>query len=380
MKKILINIIQLFSKIIIKDKRLLTLFYNGYSGSNLSPIIDYYINNPPEDYKIKVIRIDKLLSEAEDVFMKIKNRFKIFKYTLKSGTIISTHGLHRLRNDNIMINLWHGIPIKSMSLMNKAKTDDLNQVKDDYFISTSVFSNTIINSCLGITAEKYHIAGYPRNDYLFSENGVENLNNLLNIKAEGKIIMFMPTYRQRNDKKDSVNNLFGFLDFNMKEFDEFLEKNNITLLLKLHPNEENLVIDKYIDFINDRIILIKSSDLEIKEMDLYKIINSIDLLITDYSSIYFDYLLLDRPIIFTPTDLNEYRSNRGLLLEPYDFWTPGYKCLNQEVLQEMIYLCLKDSTQYKEERKVIRDIVHKYQDGNSTDRVMDLIESVMRKK
>ena len=112
-------------------------------------------------------------------------------------------------------------------------------------------------------------------------------------------------------------------------------------------------------------------------MDLYKIINAVDLLITDYSSIYFDFLLLDRPIIFTPMDLDEYRSNPGLLLEPYEFWTPGYKCLNQSDLQEKILLELRDGGSYGKERSVIKNIVHKYQDAYSTKRVLDLIHEIM---
>ena len=145
----------------------------------------------------------------------------------------------------------------------------------------------------------------------------------------------------------------------------------------MHPNDEQLILGNIPDNVNDRVILIKSDDLEKKKMDLYKIINAVDLLITDYSSIYFDFLLLDRPIIFTPMDLDEYRSNPGLLLEPYEFWTPGYKCLNQSDLQEKILLELRDGGSYGKERSVIKNIVHKYQDAYSTKRVLDLIHEIM---
>lgn len=68
-------------------------------------------------------------------------------------------------------------------------------------------------------------------------------------------------------------------------------------------------------------------------MDFYNILNAVDILITDYSSIYFDFLLLDRPIIFTPIDYEEYKHNRGFLLEPFDFWAPGDKCFCYEDLK-----------------------------------------------
>ncbi len=257
------------------------------------------------------------------------------------------------------------------------KKDAIGLIDDDYFLSTSPFFNTIMNACIGITVDKYYIAGYPRNDYLFKENGLTNLNYLLETKLQGKIVLYMPTYRSVDSRGETNKTLFGYPDFDMNRFRTFLSENDITFLVKLHPNDEQLILGNIPDNVNDRVILIKSDDLEKKKMDLYKIINAVDLLITDYSSIYFDFLLLDRPIIFTPMDLDEYRSNPGLLLEPYEFWTPGYKCLNQSDLQEKILLELRDGGSYGKERSVIKNIVHKYQDAYSTKRVLDLIHEIM---
>ena len=107
--------------------------------------------------------------------------------------------------------------------------------------------------------------------------------------------------------------------------------------------------------------------------------NGVDLLITDYSSVYFDYLLLDRPIIFVPVDLEEYRKTRGFLLEPYDYWTPGKKALNQKDLQNMILQSfIKDDN--VERRNELKNIVHYYQDGNSSERVWNLIDRILMKK
>lgn len=382
MKNVFIKVItRCLSKIIKKDSRLVTIIFRGYSGSNLSPIIEKLGDEKYENYKIKIIYDGRttrdFLSKEINKFDLFKARVQKYKYVFRSNLVITTHGFYKLRNDTTMINLWHGIPIKTMSLMNKGKTDAINSIQDDYFISTSCFFNTVMNSCLGIMGDKYVITGYPRNDYLFHENGIENLNNLLDMQIEGKIVLFIPTYRNGRTHED-INNIFNFPYFDADKFNNFLEKNDITLLLKLHPNEEHLILSKYDDFVNSRIILISGDNLEGKEMDLYKVINAVDLLITDYSSIYFDYLLLDRPVIFAPMDLQNYRENRGLLLEPYEFWTPGYKCLNQEDLQEKILLELNNPDYFREQRKIIRDIFHKYQDGNSTERVMGLINDIMK--
>ncbi|NLL01498.1 MAG: hypothetical protein GX265_00520 [Mollicutes bacterium] len=379
MKKIILSIIRFLSKIIKTDKNLITIIYRGYSGSNLTPIIDKLNNSRYSNYKINVILDGKIYSDYKSGKIRkptfYKNIFNKYKSVFKSNLVITTHGFYRLRKDNTMINLWHGIPLKTMSLMNKGKTDEINFIEDDYFISTSSFFNTIMNACIGIDGDAYTITGYPRNDYLFSENGLKNLNTLLDREINGIVVLFMPTYRNGRSNED-INNIFGFPNFNLEKFNIFLEKNNITLLVKLHPNEENL-LSRYNDFASDRISLILSEDLEKKQIDLYKIINAVDVLITDYSSIYFDFLLLDRPIVFTPVDLQEYKDDRGLLLEPYNFWTPGPKCLTQEALQVEISRSLLEEDYFKQERKLLRDIFHKYQDGNSTDRVMKLINNVM---
>ncbi|TWI59880.1 CDP-glycerol glycerophosphotransferase family protein [Halalkalibacter nanhaiisediminis] len=379
--RIIIKIINIFSRVIKKDKKLITIFFRGYSGSNVSPLIERLENSNLKNYKIKVLRVDKKRNSKMAI---LKDKYHKYKYALKSQLVISTHGFYKLRSDNQLLNLWHGIPIKSMGYMNKMKTDNSEEIKDDYFLSTSNFYNTIMNSCIGLTVEKYCIAGYPRNDYLFNQEGKGNLEKLIKVRPEGNVLLFMPTYRdvsssESKGQNERENNMFGFTSFDFQKFNSFLERNSLVLLLKLHPNEETLFSEKYKKYSSKNIILIKEEDLEQQKMDFYKILNAVDLLITDYSSIYFDYLLLDRPIIFTPKDLIEYRENRGFLLDPYDFWTPGPKCLDQSTLQDEIKQSLNNKEYYKGERKIIRDIVHEYQDGNSTDRVINLINNIMNK-
>jgi len=115
-------------------------------------------------------------------------------------------------------------------------------------------------------------------------------------------------------------------------------------------------------------------------LDLYQVLPYTDVLITDYSSIYFDYLLLDKPIIFTPSDIEDYSRNRGLLLEPYDYWTPGPKCYDQDTLQYEISKSINDCEYYQRERLELKNIFHKYQDGKSTKRVTQFIERLLRDK
>jgi CDP-ribitol ribitolphosphotransferase len=117
------------------------------------------------------------------------------------------------------------------------------------------------------------------------------------------------------------------------------------------------------------IYLLTDSMLNQNRVDLYEILGACDLLITDYSSVYFDFLLLNRPIIFTPTDLEAYRSTRGLLLHPYEFWTPGPKTFNQDDLQQAIFQSFDNPMTYDSERRTISGMAHTYQDDQSSARI-----------
>lgn len=382
MNKFVLITFRFISKFVKVDENQITLIFRGYSGSNLSPILEEVRKGRFENYKITIIE-DYKKNEEYNMYQNFLHLFKKYWTIFKSKVVISTHGFYRLRKDTVMINLWHGIPIKSMALMNKSKADSIGYIQDDFFISTSSFFNTIMNACLGIEVSKYLITGYPRNDYLFNEAGRFHLNTILkrkniDLEPSNRILMYMPTFRD-NKSENKGENIFYFDDFDMNMFSKFLDKNQLTLLLKLHPNEESIILERINENKFKNIIIIKSEDLEFHQIDLYKVINAVDLLITDYSSIYFDYLLLDRPIIFTPSDLEEYSKTRGLLLEPYEFWTPGPKCFDQAMLEREILLSLTEPGYYKLERNTLKKIFHKYDDNNATSRVLDLIESSLKK-
>src|SRR6185312_5367563 len=87
-----------------------------------------------------------------------------------------------------------------------------------------------------------------------------------------------------------------------------------------------------------------------------------------YSSTFTDFLLLDRPIIFYPYDLETYIEKEGLSF-PYDDYTPGPKAYTPQELIQMLQKTLEQDT-YIAERKRVRDLYHTYQDGNSSERIM----------
>ncbi|WP_342716396.1 CDP-glycerol glycerophosphotransferase family protein [Bacillus paramycoides] len=350
-------------------KKLIFIDYAPGSGSNVKVLYDF-MTKEYNDLDLIYINFQKILEKPIGNAMHLGT----------GAIVITSHGpIKKMKKKQKFIELWHGIPLKKMGLlenettMNKKKIDTLDRV-----ISSSETYTTLLNACIGIN-NKYVITGFPRND-LLNLSGGETRDIILkyfSVSENDKLMVFMPTFRKGYIREESdLNreyNIFGLGDMNIDEFNAYLVKNRITVIVKLHPKEEVYYKKALEGFSN--IKLCTSEFLAKYNLDIYQILSETDLLITDYSSVYFDYLLLDKPILFLNTDLDQYRNNRGFLLNPFEFWTPGPKVnVYNHFICELEKL-LTDEKYYKTERENIKKIVHEYTDFKYSERVAKYIYS-----
>ena len=250
---------------------------------------------------------------------------------------------------------------------------------------TSEMNMLIQSAFSAIPEDKYEITGNPRTDILMLSDGRTNLEKLLNQDLKDKKIIFnMPTFHVHENSGvingEPINEGIKIKNFNYAKFDKLLGEYNTILISKVHHAEERLVTSKMKGYKLKNIIFVSNNDLEEKNLNLYEVLNCADILITDYSSIYGDFLFMDKQVIFTNYDIEQYRAERGLSLEPYDFWTAGPKVKTQEQLESEVVKCLYDENYYKEKRHELRDVFYKYKDSNSTLRVWNHIDKVLSKK
>lgn len=303
-----------------------------------------------------------------------------------SDAIVTTHRNYPYSREQVNIELWHGFPLKGMANMDFEDKHTSDQIaaywRDvDAIASYSPLYTTVFNACMGAKVNKYHLTGAPRNDALFDSNGRGTLERLLEADFAGKrMVFYMPTFRKvffnenRNEGNKHWDNVFGFDTFEPDGFDQYLRDRRMTLVVKLHPVEESLVLPHIRELKERGIHVLTSSHLQRHGVELYETLNAADALITDYSSVYFDFLLLDRPLLFAPVDLDVYQQKRGFLLNPYTFWTPGPKVTAQEELQRELDRCFADDAYYRAERMLIKQFVHQYDDGEASRRVWSMIE------
>jgi CDP-glycerol glycerophosphotransferase len=281
------------------------------------------------------------------------------KYHLIDQAPIDINSFFSVRS--IRINLWHGFPLKKIGCYigdNKStkKTEIQNLIdkwtvrgcwSDQFILATSEFSADILGKAFGVDEKKIIISGYPRNYESISDNSIKyvhkNEKNSYeeikeNIREGYKIIGYFPTFR---DKRETL--IFGTQ--NIEEINQFLdycESIKIKLIGKFH------FVGK-----NDKFGMVKSHKTFINlpsEADVYTFLDQLDILITDYSSIYFDFLHWNRPILFFPYDLEYYRDeDRGLIFD-YEEFTPGPKVYSIGELQTFFLQSIEDiDHRYREE-------------------------------
>ncbi|MCM3338748.1 CDP-glycerol glycerophosphotransferase family protein [Paenibacillus sp. MER TA 81-3] len=310
---------------------------------------------------------------------------------VEDDAVITTHRNVALKGNKINIEMWHGFPLKGMGRMNRnvnqEDTGSSENWSSAHLISSySDIYTTLMNACFPTNVTQYTVTGMPRNDYLYRSKGKDGIVKIFgDVIKDRTIVYYLPTFRKkttystRNFEEGNRiwNNTFGFEQFDEVKFTNFLERHNILLVCKQHAFEEAVYSHVISDYMRNHVLQLTNQALEEQNLDLYEVLNACDVLITDYSSVYFDYLLLDRPIIFTPLDIEDYRKTRGFLLEPYDFWTPGEHAMSQEGLEKSLLLALSDPKAHAKQREVVRNIIHTYRDGCSTERVWRCIDELI---
>lgn len=359
-------------------KRTVSMNRFNAADSNIAALIKYMPEKYKGKYKVNVIN-------GRDVF-EISN---IVKVPLISGATVS--GFNTFVNYpkfTFNIDVGHGeVAFKACGLMDKKDKNfaytPAEYERIDKVCATSKMSTVIKSAFSAIPEDKYEITGNPRTDTLCFSDGRKNLERILNMDVHDKKIIFnMPTFHTHENSGvvnglKELNDSIKIRDFNYDEFDKFLGENNLLCISKVHHAEERTVTSKTRDRKLDNMIFISNEDLDRHNLDLYEILNGADLLLTDYSSVYGDFLFMDKPTLFIDTDLEEYRNERGIMLEPYDFWAAGPKVQTEESLKEEILKCLNDEKYYKKERETIKDIFYYHKDSKASLRVWELIEKVL---
>lgn len=330
--------------------------FNKSYNYNSKFLFEYVLKNEPDINPLYVINDDeskKKLQEkyGEKYFIETKSTEGI-KKVLSSGVWFTSAGLPvygiGLNKKRIIVNLWHGVPLKKIALMEN-NSNKLTRIYFKYIFSnnythivtTSKNLTSIMKESFDVTEDKIKIWGQPRNDAIFNYNDREENLTLMydGLPKYKKIILYAPTYRE-----NSKTIFFPFSDFEINKLNVFLEENELIIFIRCHQSEAQNIKDSF----GDRVKLINAD----KVVEIMDIINIFDMLITDYSSIYIDYLLTEKPIIFLPYDKEDYLKQRGLNFDyDCDCVTPGPKPKTLSEFENEVLKLLEDDDYYHLKRQ-----------------------------
>lgn len=373
--KIIKRFIILLDKFIPKGN--IIIFNSFIELTDNSFAIYKYLKEKLPYYKYIWITESKIinLNKRENIEIRIYSKISLagVYYFLRSKYIFTTHGLYSNFSSNKnrkIINLWHGMPLKPIANLDK-RTNKIIETKYDMIIATSELFQYFMAKAFNIGIDKVIVTGQPRNDLLYEESGFFDKINLKKEKFK-KILMWMPTFRKSIINTESIwakdgkymENYISILPFSkLVNLNKVLEKKQVLLILKLHPFDI-LQKEKFEEFTN--IIILKNEDLENIDEQLYPLLGATDALITDYSSVWIDYEILDKPIFFAIHDYEEYKNTRGLLFEDFINISP-YPVINT---YEKFIEFLENYENIDINNREFTNKYNKYKDNKSCERII----------
>lgn len=277
---------------------------------------------------------------------------------LRAFAVFYTHGAlfnYAPPKRKLVVNLWHGMPIKK--IWRGVPGSELPM--STFLVSTSSFFSDVLMKASGFGPERLLATGLPRNDFLTSARPA-SLDIVARLRGDAKrLIFFLPTYRNsvRGLKfEDGVetNTILGLNETDAQQLHAWLKANRCKLIVKPHPMSINagkpFADDEHWAMMDEKALFEAG-------LGLYELLAQADLLVTDVSSVYVDFLVTERPQILYFPDLEKYEKTRGLLLQPLKDYAPGPIAETFAELRTALDLWISGNDTWREQRKQLRDLM-----------------------
>lgn len=276
------------------------------------------------------------------------------------------------------IQTWHGTPLKKLGLdMTQVSMSDCQDIKEyqrlfientrswDVLISQNPFSTETFRRCFDFKKKILEI-GYPRNDILFCPNQAEKSEQIkkqLGIPLHKKVLLYAPTWRDNQFSGNGSYKFYTKLDFDLLK--QSLQDEYVLIMKKHYLVRDKFDIEPYKGFVWE-------FDQEQEISELYLIA---DALITDYSSVMFDYSILKRPMYFYCFDLKEYKDElRGFY---FDFINEAPGPIVQTTEELIHSIQTEDLKQYEQRYENFVRRFNCFDNGQASQKVIDLIEEIV---
>lgn len=332
----------------------------------------------PSKHEVKKDKRLKIIKSKSKEYYKYMS---ISKYWIVNSII--EEGITKKKNQ-VYVQCWHGTPLKRLrydivvngaslnSVEEIRKRNDIDAKKFDYFISPSKYCTEKFTSAFNLKAlGKENIIieeGYPRNDFLFNKTkkDIDAIKKKLGLPLDKKVIFYLPTFRD-NQHTSGVGYTYK-LEIDFDSLKKKFSKEYVILFSPHYFIENSIDLTKYKGFIFN----VARYD-EINELYLVS-----DIIMTDYSSVFFDYANLKRPMLFYMYDIDDYKGNlRDFYISLDEL--PGPIAKIQDELENNLKNIDKEFKKNKEKYEKFNEKYNYLDDGNASERVIKVIFKEMFK-
>ncbi|MEZ9576832.1 MULTISPECIES: CDP-glycerol glycerophosphotransferase family protein [unclassified Vibrio] len=339
------------------------IFNSGFNlefNDNSKYLFFHFLKYNPE-FEIKFVINDrikrhKLIKSYGEHFIS-SNSLKSIFYILQSKTWVTSSletpigGFFLAKRRNIF-HLGHGAPLKNIGLSEKynnwKKIIYYHILKGNfsYFISTSDVFSTNWSKCIDLSKANVLVSGQARNDTTIklAESGKSFSNH--------RSVLYAPTWRPFSETE-----IFPFEDKDLALLNEHLIVLGVVIYVRLHPNFNLQNDNGYKNFSNIEILSRNTVN------DINEVLGLFDLVITDYSSIYIDFLLTRKPVLFLPYDYEQYKHTIGFSIDYHDN-TPGPKPQNQVEFIYELKMLIESKEYYSDERNKVNSRLNSIQNDH----------------
>ncbi|WP_026452217.1 CDP-glycerol glycerophosphotransferase family protein [Aequorivita capsosiphonis] len=339
---------------------------NILSGNSLA-LLQYIENNHPEiDYALVLLgNKDAVIPKEENGLTVKRNTLSSYWSILRAEHIILDMIVFDplLENGQFsIIQLWHGTGFKNIVLLTNHTENYIRVVKNlspqiKLVVATS--ESDTIRKNVSFQVENARITGSPRNDVFFKEKDYfRSLRKKYKLENYDKVISYAPTFRDEATTSPFSDNFW-------KKLNDHLVKNNEVFIVKKHPWDKHLIVPSYYSNIKDYSSIIK---------DPQELLLITNLLISDYSGIITDFVIMDKPVLLYMYDLDMYlESCRSMYYDLEEILPKPFMYKEEELLERITTNDWMEDKEYKESYNAFKNQFHKYLDGNSSKRVTEEI-------
>lgn len=368
-----------------KSKKKIFIYNSTPSYQNNYSMYNYLIKNGyNERYKIYYYmpEVKKNTKKADNVVFGDDLLGSLFHYLTAKYVFFDTGNIRiRPSKKQIVMNLWHGVPFKSIGFMSNAVEKnlpkDLMNTFTKIIVPNKSMKEVYLKSFL-LNENQVYYGGQPRNDLLKMKGDPFKLLNIETSKYK-KIIMWMTTYRISKDERLCHTSDENWSDTGLPllvdqekliKINKELAQLNILLLIKQHTtgkSPKNPITQ------TENIKILEEEDYLSKGLQLYEVLGKCDGLITDYSSVFIDYLLVNRPIAFVVNDIEDYKNSNGFNFENPLEYMPGMHLTKLEDLKNYLIDISIGNDEHFNKRKQVSSYFNEY---HRTDNCRYILESM----